>query len=217
MKQRDKSGTYVNSFMSVKLTDMWSITAGMPSDVTALSSPSTILKQLLTVSRPRSITRTCRDIELRGTKMTGALILISNDMRNALVDKFSSETTAPSAAAAAALASRRFFVAAWNWFKKLYNTHTAVLRLCGICPGQPGWAGTRINIHPLTPIVVINRPLSASSIYYDPWHPPCSIHAPDNLTLQVFFGLPLGLQIQVKLQHLSHLTARHTSAEVWLV
>jgi len=23
-------------------------------------------------------------------------------------------------------------------------THTTVLRLCGICPGKPGWAGTRI-------------------------------------------------------------------------
>ena len=32
-----------------------------------------------------------------------------------------------------------------------------------------------------TPIVVINRPLSASSIYCNPCHPPCSIHAPDNL------------------------------------
>jgi len=30
-----------------------------------------------------------------------------------------------------------------------HNTHTSVLRLCGICPGQPGWAGTRRNIHPL--------------------------------------------------------------------
>ena len=29
------------------------------------------------------------------------------------------------------------------------HTHTTVLRLCGICPGQPGWAGTRRNIHPL--------------------------------------------------------------------
>ena len=27
--------------------------------------------------------------------------------------------------------------------------HTTVLRLCGICPGKPGWAGTRRNIHPL--------------------------------------------------------------------
>ena len=74
--------------------------------------------------------------------------------------------------------------------------HTTILRLCGICLGQPGWADARRNIHPLTPIMVINCPLYASSIYYDPWHPPCSIHAPDNLfpqSLQVFFGLPLGL------------------------
>jgi len=26
------------------------------------------------------------------------------------------------------------------------HTHTTVLRLCGICPGQPRWAGTRRNI-----------------------------------------------------------------------
>ena len=38
------------------------------------------------------------------------------------------------------------------------HTHTTVLRLCGICPAQPGWAGTRRNIHPLTLIVVINHP-----------------------------------------------------------
>ena len=36
----------------------------------------------------------------------------------------------------------------------------------------------------LMPVVVINRPLSASSIYYDPWHPPCSIHMPDSLYTQ---------------------------------
>jgi len=29
------------------------------------------------------------------------------------------------------------------------HTHTTILRLCGICPGKPGWAGTRRNIHPL--------------------------------------------------------------------
>jgi len=29
--------------------------------------------------------------------------------------------------------------------------------------------------------LVINHPLSASSIYYDPWHPPCSIYMPDSL------------------------------------
>jgi len=30
-------------------------------------------------------------------------------------------------------------------------------------------------------IMVINRPLSASSIYYNPWHPSCSIHVLDSL------------------------------------
>jgi len=32
-----------------------------------------------------------------------------------------------------------------------------------ICPGLPGWAGTRRNIHPPTSILIINHPLSASS------------------------------------------------------
>jgi len=75
------------------------------------------------------------------------------------------------------------------------HTHTTVLRLYGFCPGQPGWAGTRRNIHPLTPIVVIIHPLSASFIYYDPWHPPAqSMHLTVFFhNLQVFFGLPLGL------------------------
>jgi len=41
--------------------------------------------------------------------------------------------------------------------------------------------GTRRNIHPLTPIMVINHSLSAFSIYYDPWHPPCSIYMLDSL------------------------------------
>ena len=63
-------------------------------------------------------------------------------------------------------------------------TTTTVLRLCGFCPGQPGSAGTRRNIHPLTPIVVINHPLSASSIYHDLWHPPCSTYVPDSLFAQ---------------------------------
>ena len=38
------------------------------------------------------------------------------------------------------------------------HTHATILRLCGFCPVQPGWDGTRRNIHPLTLIVVINRP-----------------------------------------------------------
>jgi len=42
-------------------------------------------------------------------------------------------------------------------------------------------AGTRRNIHPLTPILIIGHLLSTSSIYYDPQHPPCLIcmlHSP---------------------------------------
>jgi len=76
------------------------------------------------------------------------------------------------------------------------HTQTYILWLSGFCLGQPGWAGTRRNIHPLTPIMVISHPLSVSSIYYDPWHPPCSIYVPDSLlaqctnSIQVFFGLP---------------------------
>jgi len=61
------------------------------------------------------------------------------------------------------------------------HTHTTVLRLSWLCPGQPRWARTRRNIHPFTPIVVIDHHLSASSIYYDPRHPLCSIYVPDSL------------------------------------
>jgi len=55
------------------------------------------------------------------------------------------------------------------------HIHTTVLQFSGFCLGQSRWADTRRNIHQLTPIVVINHPLSASSIYYDPRHIPCSI------------------------------------------
>jgi len=63
--------------------------------------------------------------------------------------------------------------------------------------GQKWWACTRRNIHPFTPIMIVNQPLSASFIYYDPWHSPCSSYVPDSLFctifVQVLFGLPLGL------------------------
>ena len=74
------------------------------------------------------------------------------------------------------------------------HTHTTILWLSGFCPGQPGWVAARRNIHPLTPILVINHPLSASSIYYDPWHPVKFTYLTVfSHNLQVFFGLPLGL------------------------
>jgi len=62
-----------------------------------------------------------------------------------------------------------------------YYTTTTILRLSRLCPGQPEWADTRRSIHALTPIVVVNHPLSASSIFYDPQHPPCSIYVLDSL------------------------------------
>jgi len=74
------------------------------------------------------------------------------------------------------------------------TTTTTILWLSGFCSGQPGWAGTRRNIHPLTPTLVINHPLSASSIYYDPWHPShFNLRAWQSFcttALQVLFGLP---------------------------
>jgi len=76
-------------------------------------------------------------------------------------------------------------------------TNFLVLRLPGVCPKQPGWASTERNIYLLTPILIISHPLSAfSSSYCDTWHPPCSIYVSDvflHISVQVFFGLPLGL------------------------
>ena len=52
---------------------------------------------------------------------------------------------------------------------KVYTTVTYTQnRLTALCMRLTGWAGTRRNSHPLTPILVIRHPLSTSSIYYDP-------------------------------------------------
>jgi len=55
-------------------------------------------------------------------------------------------------------------------FKPSQQTHTKLFygSMDYVCPGQPRWASTRRNIHPLTPIVVINRPYLLS--------PPTMIH-----------------------------------------
>jgi len=45
-------------------------------------------------------------------------------------------------------------------------------------------SSTRRNIHSLTTILVINHPLWASSIYYDPQHLPYSIYVLDSLFAQ---------------------------------
>jgi len=41
-----------------------------------------------------------------------------------------------------------------------HTQHTTILRLFGFCPGQPGWASTRRNIHPLTLIVVLKSTIT---------------------------------------------------------
>jgi len=60
--------------------------------------------------------------------------------------------------------------------------------LTDLCPELPGWTITRINIHPLIPILIINHLLSAFSIYYNPLHPPYSIYVLDSL-----FAQPLSI------------------------
>ena len=59
------------------------------------------------------------------------------------------------------------------------HTHTHN-RLTAVGSGLPGWAGTRRNTHPLTPILVVGHPLSTSSIHRDPQYPSCSAYVPDN-------------------------------------
>jgi len=46
------------------------------------------------------------------------------------------------------------------------NTHNN--SFTALCPGLPGWAGTRRNSHPPTSILNIIQSLSASSVYYNP-------------------------------------------------
>jgi len=52
-----------------------------------------------------------------------------------------------------------------------HNNNNDNDRLTAFDPGQPGYAGTRRNIHPLTPIRIIVLPLSSFSICNGPWHP----------------------------------------------
>jgi len=82
-----------------------------------------------------------------------------------------------------------------SYCKLVCITHTTILRLFGFCPRQPGWAGTRRNIHPLTPIMVIKYPylLPPSTTIHGILHIQ-SMHFTVffyNLS-PVFFGLPLA-------------------------
>ena len=47
-----------------------------------------------------------------------------------------------------------------------YYYTTTVLRLSGLCPWQHKWADTRRNIHSLTPIVVLHRPVGVPTGWY---------------------------------------------------
>jgi len=62
--------------------------------------------------------------------------------------------------------------------QKHITSHTQSLN--GLCPGLFGYAGTRRNIHPLTPILIIEHPLSTSSIYYDPQQSLWSVYVLDS-------------------------------------
>ena len=78
----------------------------------------------------------------------------------------------------------------WGCTKCTHN------RFSALCLWLPRWAGTKRTIHPLTPILIIRHPLLTSSIYCNPWHPPCStcvLDSPFPQPLQVLFGLLLGL------------------------
>ena len=50
--------------------------------------------------------------------------------------------------------------------------------------GTTWWAGAKRNIHALAPILIINHPLSISSISCDPWHPACWIFVSNSLFTQ---------------------------------
>jgi len=88
----------------------------------------------------------------------------------------------------------------WPFYKTIWqmvlHSHTNMLRLCGFCPGQPGWAGTRRNFHPITLIVVINHPylLPPSTMIHDilPIQSTCFTVFFHSLC-PIFFGVPLGM------------------------
>jgi len=55
------------------------------------------------------------------------------------------------------------------------RTHTTVLCILSGTTRVSRYQKKHSPTHTVTPIMVINHPLSASSIYYDPRHPPCSM------------------------------------------
>jgi len=87
-------------------------------------------------------------------------------------------------------------------FWQCNNNNNNNNRFTALCPGLPGWAGTRRNTHPST-ILIIIQSLSASSIYHDPQHPCCSNYVLGNL-----FAQPLSMSSLVYLLVWSH-SAKH--------
>ena len=68
-----------------------------------------------------------------------------------------------------------------RWQPSQFNTRYTNNRLTAFGLRLPGTkAGTRRNIHQLTPILIIGHPLSTSSIYNDQWHPLCSVYELDS-------------------------------------
>jgi len=63
------------------------------------------------------------------------------------------------------------------------NSHQTII-LWPFVWDYPGEPVPEETFHPITPILIINYVLSISSIYYDPWHPPCSAYVPDSVFAQ---------------------------------
>ena len=57
-------------------------------------------------------------------------------------------------------------------------------RFTALCPGQPGWAGTRRNTHPPTILIIIHSNVLV----------PCAWQCFCTTSFHVLFGLPLGLE-----------------------
>ena len=81
----------------------------------------------------------------------------------------------------------------WN-FHRNNNNHN---RSTALCPGLPGWAGTRRNTHPPTILIIYHaifisffhlRRSIASSFKLRAWQSFCTT------SFHVLFGLPLGLE-----------------------
>jgi len=88
-----------------------------------------------------------------------------------------------------------------NWSPRLYPGTTPVTTVhthdhfTALCPGLPGWTGTRSNIHPLTPLLFINHPYQLpSSTTNHSIIPAQSTYLAISLHNHVLFGLPLGLE-----------------------